>query len=575
MRGVFLLSLLALAGAGIAGKAATGSPGEATIALPPFLVEEAAKGPPWRYGRVGNYEILSRCDEGATRRVAEAHHRLDQLLAQILPPSLQLTWTVPRAVILYPEELQPSASQEVIARLLRDKPPLPEVRIDLPGGLSPRMGNPQRSIRFLPNLRLWDRDSMAVFMIVRRDGFDPERLALTEDYVASLVRQRVPTLPAWFVSGFLALYRESEYQGDRLRVPPLRWTGPVEPDAAKRDPASAPLPLADLLRRVPGAGSQPGDVALPRWQAAAALFVRWSLEPREPARAAAFFRFVERGAVEGSNEALFQSCFGGDFAAVDKQLAAYLPLAVRRELEFRPKRLERLPRFSLALASDGEIARIKGDWERLEVPYVRQISPDLEKKYLEQALKTLRRGRERAPTDSGLLAVLGLAELEAGDLTAATDHLERAAELGSLRPRANYELAKLRLARGRSAPEGAGGALSAAQLAHVLRPLFAAREAQPPLVETYELIAEAWTASVAQPTRRHLAVLDEGVRLFPRRAPLVLSAAELNLRFGFRAEAAALLEVATRVAAEDATRQRVAALAAALGVEAAPETLQR
>jgi len=93
-----------------------------------------------------------------------------------------------------------------------------------------------------------------------------------------------------------------------------------------------------------------------------------------------------------------------------------------------------------------------------------------------------------------------------------------------------------------------------------LTPLFAARAQQPPLPEVYELIADVWLRTAANATRRHLAVLDEGVHLFPRQPQLALHAAELNLRFGFRDEAVALVRVAARGAGDDATRAQVAAL---------------
>ena len=67
------LALLALA--------ATAAPAqESAVPLPPFLVEEAAKGPPWRHGEAMGFEILSRCGDAATRRVVEAHFQLHQLL---------------------------------------------------------------------------------------------------------------------------------------------------------------------------------------------------------------------------------------------------------------------------------------------------------------------------------------------------------------------------------------------------------------------------------------------------------------------------------------------------------------
>jgi hypothetical protein len=118
----------------------------------------------------------------------------------------------------------------------------------------------------------------------------------------------------------------------------------------------------------------------------------------------------------------------------------------------------------------------------------------------------------------------------------------------------------LRLAEFKASPAGANGGLNVSQTADVLRPLFAARADLPPLPEVYELIAEAWFHSEAHATRAHLAVLHEGVRLFPRRIALVLRGAELNLKYGYKDEAAMFVEVAARVADDDPTRERIAAL---------------
>lgn len=541
----------------------------APVALPPFFVEEIAKGPPWRYASAMGYEILSRCDERTTRRVIEAHHRLHQLLEEILPPSLQLTWTVPRTLILYPEELQPKASREVIEKMLRDKTPAPSVDLDLPGGRRMAMGTPPgRRMSFLPNMRLTDRDGMAVFMIVRSDDFDPDKLSLTYDYIAMLVANRVPGLPVWFVSGFLDMYREMESDGGELQAKPLVWISEEYTDVLKADPAKAPpvLDLATFLRTPRPSG--PGDDAIPPikyWQAQAALFVRWGLVSGDRKRREAFWKFVEQCSLRAPTDDMFRSCFGLDYATAQPQLAAYLPNAVWVKPVFAPKKFARLDRFPIPLATDAQVARIKGDLERLEVPFVKNISPDLVPRYLEQARKTLRRGFERAPTDAQLLAVMGLCELEAGDPIAARDYLERGMEHGRMRPRALYELARLRLDALRSVGEGENGKLSVSQLAEVLKPLFAARESQPALYETYELIGEAWAASSAAATRKHLAVLDEGVRLFPRRVQLMLIAAELYARYGFKAEADNLLEVAGLLATSDEMKTKVGALRTKLG----------
>src|ERR1019366_6766328 len=79
---------------------------ESAVVLPPFIVEEANKGPPWRYAEMPGFEILSRCDDRTTRDLALAHFRLHRLLALLLPDRLQLSFAVPRTIIFYDEELK-------------------------------------------------------------------------------------------------------------------------------------------------------------------------------------------------------------------------------------------------------------------------------------------------------------------------------------------------------------------------------------------------------------------------------------------------------------------------------------
>ena len=558
-----LRRVTALLIAGIAGVAGAAEE-RPVVALPPFLVEEATKGPPWRYGEAMGYEILSRCDDRTTRRVMESHHTLHQLLAWILPETLQVKMSVPRALILYDEELQPAASQEVIAQMLRPTPaPVAEETSALPGGRGLRAPASTRRYSFLPNLRLWDRDGMAVFMIVRRGDFDADRLALTHDYVSFMVKSRLPALPPWFSHGILTLYRDITYGGDRLTAEPMEWISPLHTGALKKEPKTAPpvRPLAEFLRgELPPADAHGTYAPVEAWRSQAVLFVRWGLDPAGGARRAAFLNFAERSAVEGSSERLFRECLDLDFAQAEAQLTAYLPTAVRRTVQFRPERLTKLPPLILRDASDGQIARLKGDWERLEIPYVRTISPDLTPKYIEQARRTLKRGYDRGERDPRLLASLGLCECDAGNDAGAREFLEAAAAIGPIRPRANYELARLRLAEFRAAPAGEGGRLSVNQAADVLKPLFAARAAAPPLPEVYELIGDVWAGVASVPTRAHLAVLDEGVRFFPRRTALVLRAAELFLTHGYREEAAAFADIGARVAADEPSRERLAEL---------------
>ena len=538
--------------------------GEGAVVLPPFIVEEGTKGPPWRYAQMPGFEILSRCGDSTTRDLAEAHFRLHRLLALLLPDRLQLSFAVPKAIIFYDEELQPAASREVIASMLqraaKNPAPVELLSVD-PGRFAlrgPMVPSPtSRRINFLPNLRLWDKDAMSVFTIVRDGAFDSDRLMLTRDYVSYLLYNRTPELPWWFVSGVLGLYEHTEYDTSSLTLGPITWISEQQTDALKKDPktAPAPLPLAEFLSGVPLHATPAGEARYQIWMAQSALFVRWALDGRTPGQRDAFWNFVDQAA-DGVTPAAFERCFSIDFATADAQLATYLPTAVRKSLTLRPVRPLKAPPFALRNASDAEIARIKGDWERLEVGFVRSRTPELAEKYLEQARRTLHRAYDRDVRDPRLLAILGLCECDAGDDVAAREFLEVAARLGPLRPRAAYELARLRFAEADANPEGEGGRLSVAQVLRVFTPLFAVREQAPALPEIYELIAQVWGRSAYQPTRGHLAVLYEGVRLFPRHGQLVYRTAALYADQGFTAEAKELVRLGLLVATGDAERKR-------------------
>jgi hypothetical protein len=303
------------------------------------------------------------------------------------------------------------------------------------------------------------------------------------------------------------------------------------------------------------------------WVAQCALVVRWVLDAHPLAEREKFWDLVARGA-GGITATSFQASLGIDFATADAQLAAYLPTAVRKTLTLKPAKPIKPPTLALRDATDVELARLKGDWERLEVGFVKKSTPELADKYLEQARRTLRRPYDRDAREPRLLAALGLCECDAGDDHAARDFLESAARLGVLRPRAAYELARLRFAEAVASPEEADGRLSTAQVAKIFTPLFAVREQAPPLPEVYELIAHVWARSAYRPTRNHLAVLDEGVRLFPRRSELVYQTAALYAHNGLDAESADLVKLGLLIAPAGTDHDRFAQLEAQLAAAA-------
>jgi hypothetical protein len=536
------------------------------VALPPFMVEEAAKGPPWRYAQSDEFEILSRCNDSTTRALTETYHRLHRLLTLILPPELQVRHAVTKTIIYYDEELRPAASQEIIRQMLRgantEMPP-PEDIAGVGGrGVRGFVPSPQaRRYTFLPNMRLWDKDAMAIFAIVRAGDFDSDNMFLTPDYVSYLVRNRTPTLPAWYLAGLLGLYPQIKFYRDTLRLEPAIWISPAETNVLKADPkkARALLPIVALLRGDASDNQQTKEENIRVWASQAELLVRWGVDPRTEARHAGFWKFVERSAEELPTEALLAECLGVDFAGLTAELTAFLPTAVRKEVTLRFGTPVTAPALAIRNATDGEIARIKGDWERLEIDYVRRRYPALAGKYIEQARRTLHRAYDRDHRDPRLLAILGLCEVDAGNDAGAREFLEAAARLDVVRPRAWYELARLRF-RERLAAPAVDGKLSATQAAEVLTPLFTARKQAPPIPEVYELIADVWSACALTPSPGHLAVLAEGVGLFPRRTSLVLRTASLYAAHGPVKEATAFIGLGQRIAEDDDDRARFAEL---------------
>jgi hypothetical protein len=156
---------------------------------------------------------------------------------------------------------------------------------------------------------------------------------------------------------------------------------------------------------------------------------------------------------------------------------------------------------------------------------------------------------------------MGLTECDAQNDAGARPYLESAAAIGVVRPRAWLELARLRFA------EHAGARLNADQLAEILKPLFTARSQAPAMAEVYELIAEAWAASTVRPTAGNLAVLSEGVNLFPRRTALIVRAAGLFLDYGYIEDATNLIDLGQRLPLSAAERERFAALQEQLAVK--------
>lgn len=526
-----------------------GDESEEVVALPPLIV--TASQLQWRYLTLPGIEVISVLPDSVTKDIVRRHYRLEQLLRAFVPQPFRFSSSVSDTYILFNEQTQRMRSEEIVAEMLR-KAPAPAG-----GGRNPRERR-RRAVRvqFLPNMRLWDLDAMSVFVIVSDNAARQIDFSFHVGRVAYLLDRRVPALPRWYVTGTLELYQTAQFGDDFIAVDPAQWKLPAATEAIRNDPNTPRLllPVGEMLAGPPRAAPEGGPDELSEvWRVQCGLFVRWALVHDGGARREALWDFVHRLETEPLTENLFRECFGLGFADVRDRLSDYLDMAVQGRARIAAPKPEDPPELSMRDATAAEIARIRGDWERMEIAYVRARHPELTSKYIEQALGTLRRAYDRGVRDAAFEAVLGLAEREAGNFDAALTHLEAAVADGCSRPRALLELAYLRYTKARS--EAGEGRLPPDQLARVIELLLRACGVEPPVPNVYALLAEVWFREEVALTAEDFSVLDKGVGLFPQASPLVLRAIFLHLRAGHVEEATEMMEFGLRHANDPGMRE--------------------
>jgi hypothetical protein len=413
-----------------------------------------------------------------------------------------------------------------------------------------------------------DRDSLAIFSVLPRSA-SGLTFGYAVDRLEFLLKERTPALPPWFIAGLLGVFRQARFGIDEVTLERFRWLDDSESRALAADSdrprllLTMPQLLADR-RAVPGGAAVPENAAI--WEAQCALWVRWALADREGHRRAALEKFVDRLEQEAPTEKLFRECFGLGFADMRDRLSDYLPVATARGLELPAPPAAPLPRLKPRPATPLEVARIRGNWERREIGYIRARYPSMGASYLIKARATLHRVYDIGERDPRLLAELGLTELEGGDPAEARRCLEEAVAGGVVRPRAAYELARLRYA---ALPAG-DAALTAAQVATVLEPLHGALALAPPLREAYALLAAAWGRSPTPPTAADLARLNAGASLFPEASAYVLRVILFNAAQGDLAAARHAARLGELHAPDAAQRERLAQVRAELELAARP-----
>ncbi|HEY1764275.1 MAG TPA: hypothetical protein VGF85_05080 [Opitutaceae bacterium] len=547
---------------------------------------------PWRYASIDGFEVLTRANDDKTYWELDALRHGWALENKVIPKDWLPAAPIPYTVIVDDTDMDELRGGATHSRPVDFHPPSDALTW---GALADRI-----DVSFDPE-QANDSDTFAINTNLH--GVDTGRLAYGTISLERVFRS-APPLPPWLVVGLVGrrcgLFRESFIfdAGDaplsltardatirRAQGPGTLWVSVDETERLqavirkdKKAKVSVP-PMAFLFSEAPGEGER-----LALWESEAGLFVRWGLVGpgrADPVLFRAFQEFVRRARQEPVTERQFSGCFGFGYQEMEGRLGAFLKQALARptwvDLDL-PLHLDGPP---LAPAPADDVARILGDWMRMQAEALRSSNADLSRTYLESAGKVLWRAYRSdnnlppdgatagLDADSGsasdsvtlasasvmrpfsasaahlhdpaLLAVYGLFEHDLGNDGKAREFLEAAAKAGAVRPRAYLVLAKLRYSEAIGEPEGAEGRISGTQTASVLDPLSVALR-QSPDPETYRTAVETWIQSEARPTEKEIASLVAGVAQFPRETGLVYRAAYLCASKGYPSRASALID---------------------------------
>lgn len=576
---VVSLAILVVAGAGRA--AAQDVSKDKPIELPAYNVVDSRELPPpekWYYARIDGFEVLSNASQTATKRLVGDFQRFFLALSLVWP-GVQQKAAVPTALIICGRGSQfdlfvpngQTRSERAMASLALRQGEMSAIVVDHQTKML-NLATPE-GLAAASEAAVASASEEAVVVGGTNPGVMVDAYRqLYREYIHFLLSGVQPRGPAWFEEGIAQIFMAMEVTGTSITVGKVENPNSVSPQevlnreigvtavvaSEDRDFNAALLKrrlleMAELFAVTHDSPEAKSPIA-GTWAKQAYAFVHWGLYGDLGKHQKEFLTFLRRLDREPISEALFKECFKKSYRDMLFELRSYIESTNYKIAGVQAEKGEKLPSpppLELREATEAEVGRIKGDTLRLAGHPV-------------EARKAMTTPYIRGERDPALLAALGLLERADNDEARARKFLEAAALGKAARPRAYLELARLRFTDAAAKPAAASDRFSAEQTAAVLTPLFAARTQPPPLAEVYELIAQAWSRSVVTPGADHLTVLDEGVRMFPRNAGLVYTAATQKIRAGLVVEAGQLITLGLKVASDDAMRTKFETLKASL-----------
>lgn len=573
------------------------TPNEPIVVLAPFVVSGEKR--PWLYASLPKFEILTRASEERTHNLLLCYVRSWLVENAVIPKEWLRDSPIPYTMIIDDTDPQGPAPSMVPALTKTEN-------YDAFGwSFRERRFTPSMVDKYSTPLTGWihatDDDTAVLGANLYGDIFmvtAPTRLDRLDRYV--------PGLPRWMVAGLAGRFglfadrtnpvvafivsTRTEWTAPRdvAIFRGIRWISTAETKRLGRNLGTAEVPFIPLQEFFSESPPPPEQRAL--WESEAGLLVRWGLLGTNgrvsSERRAQFVKFVERQRSEPVTEKMLIECFGYGYAAMERELKAYLRKTLGMEIQFKMDNVPVEVRKAVAFspATPDQVGRIIGDWQRMQGMSLRNSQPTQAKAFFDAADQTLRRAWLRDPQlvlgpsseamagkgdlatalsasqisaagipNPDFLAVCGLYEYEIGEYKLARDLLEIAVSSHTTRPQAYLLLAELRFREAVAQPEGKNGDLSIAQATYVLQVL---KPALPPASSSrpWRLMVDTLTRCESTPSAANLDMIVKGTAQCPRDASLQLDTARLCLKAGERERAIEVIDKAFPLAVDEKVR---------------------
>ncbi|MEZ5274847.1 MAG: hypothetical protein R3F07_00540 [Opitutaceae bacterium] len=456
--------------------------------LEPFEVNEVR---PWTYVRIDGYEILSVIDEVDTRIVAQRMQADQRFAPLFIPDELRINQTIPNVLVL-----QPLDDREVIAKF--------RTRV--------RPGQPIDFALFDQGDCFHAFVSGATTDVVVKGRRSGANSPLAAHLISTFTLVR-PEPPAWYLEGLKYLLRNGNVVGDSLTL-----HGPQRI-------APGPVPIEAILKTTPAELDRmrlQAKEERDRFEWLSALFIHWGFFSDGGIRRETFLRFVGLASRQSLSDEVLKRSFGIGFDDLSWTLRTY------KNVWWRSRRTIDLPdamktadesAIEVRPASQAEVARI------LSESYIALARGDVgippDRRYLGKARELLTEALGAWGQTNGIKVAFGLLYVAEGRSADAAGTFEELALTDpDLRPRANYEMARLRYraALRETRPEGL---LDAETTRHILSSLNRVLQADPKMEMAFQLAVALWSHSAVGPSSGDLALLERGARAFPGNSELI------------------------------------------------------